>query len=683
MSGTGTTRTVTLNGFTGYGTVGISIAAGTATDLANNQAPAAGPSATIIVNPPIITGITPPSGPATGGPSTVVISGSNLSGANSITFAGQPATFSFPTYAILSAQATAITTSTPQFLQDWGNNATTGVVTGNTRLNMSVSGGAEANPQGLNTTTLSTSFKAAWPGVPQAIFNYVREAPSTWIISGFTPGGSYTVTLFMGECYFTDNTRRGTYTVQGSTTANVTSSAGVTTANYSMVNVAPETIAGGRNLACYAQWPNVTADGSGNITITMVSTNNTAELMGGIAITSNSPVVTPPAITTGGGVYPVVATNSATGLSGTGTFSYQPVVSSITPPGGGTTPTGPVTINGQGFTGATSVQFGTYAPVALTPANVASDTQLINVTPPVASGSGAVAVTVTAQGTGASASATSSPFLGTGTVTASTSTATVTGTGTSFTTQLTPGQLLYASNGTSVIGTISSVNSTTSLTLTASSQTAQTTTAAFYYGGAYTYLAPPTVTDTTVSKNQKVPANATTLVITGTNFDPNPVLASNTNVITLNGAGLTSYTATLTGTPSLTSLTVQLPTGAPLTVGQVVNAVVTSFGASSGTAVNVATVIASPTITASTLNRAQDATTLTITGTGFDPTALTNNVVTFSGAAAGGTGVTLPGSVTFVSADGTTLTYTFTANLPSIGELDAIVTVNGGASGPP
>ena len=57
VSGSGLTRTVTLSGITGNGTLGISIAAGTASDLAGNLAPAAGPSATFIVDntPPTVT----------------------------------------------------------------------------------------------------------------------------------------------------------------------------------------------------------------------------------------------------------------------------------------------------------------------------------------------------------------------------------------------------------------------------------------------------------------------------------------------------------------------------------------------------------------------------------------------------------------------------------------------------
>jgi len=49
-SSTGTTRTVTISNITGNGTIGISIAMGTAADIANNRAPAVGPSATFTVD---------------------------------------------------------------------------------------------------------------------------------------------------------------------------------------------------------------------------------------------------------------------------------------------------------------------------------------------------------------------------------------------------------------------------------------------------------------------------------------------------------------------------------------------------------------------------------------------------------------------------------------------------------
>jgi hypothetical protein len=58
VSGTGLTRTVTISSITGSGTLGISIAAGTASDLLGNLSLAAGPSATFTVGTPTTTAIT-------------------------------------------------------------------------------------------------------------------------------------------------------------------------------------------------------------------------------------------------------------------------------------------------------------------------------------------------------------------------------------------------------------------------------------------------------------------------------------------------------------------------------------------------------------------------------------------------------------------------------------------------
>src|SRR5205814_1167199 len=57
IGGAGANRTVTLSSITGFGTLGFSINAGTATDLVGNVALAAGPSPTVQVNsPPTIAG---------------------------------------------------------------------------------------------------------------------------------------------------------------------------------------------------------------------------------------------------------------------------------------------------------------------------------------------------------------------------------------------------------------------------------------------------------------------------------------------------------------------------------------------------------------------------------------------------------------------------------------------------
>src|SRR5690606_12402492 len=68
VSGSGNaTRTVTISSITGDGTIGISIAANTASDAAGNQAGAAGPSTTFTVSG--MPGI------SIGAPSAILVSG--------------------------------------------------------------------------------------------------------------------------------------------------------------------------------------------------------------------------------------------------------------------------------------------------------------------------------------------------------------------------------------------------------------------------------------------------------------------------------------------------------------------------------------------------------------------------------------------------------------------------------
>ena len=75
VSGSGLTYTVTVSNITGDGSLGISIAAGTATDLAGNLAPASGPSGTFIVDntAPTISIGTPSAAYAAGGPVTYTV----------------------------------------------------------------------------------------------------------------------------------------------------------------------------------------------------------------------------------------------------------------------------------------------------------------------------------------------------------------------------------------------------------------------------------------------------------------------------------------------------------------------------------------------------------------------------------------------------------------------------------
>jgi uncharacterized repeat protein (TIGR02543 family) len=168
----------------------------------------------------------------------------------------------------------------------------------------------------------------------------------------------------------------------------------------------------------------------------------------------------------------------------------------------------------------------------------------------------------------------------------------------------------------------------------------------------YTYLAAPAVTSRTVN----LAANAATLTIAGTNFDP---VAANNTVVFNNSAVGTVTAATAT------QLTVALSTR-PASAGPL-TAIVTNEGGSSGSAVQVATVI--PVITSSTANLAIGATTLTINGFGFSSTA-GNNTVVFTPA----------GSGTVTAATTTSLTVTGLGGL-SAGTLNAVVTTNTVSSG--
>ena len=120
----------------------------------------------------------------------------------------------------------------------------------------------------------------------------------------------------------------------------------------------------------------------------------------------------------------------------------------------------------------------------------------------------------------------------------------------------------------------------------------------------------------------------------------------------MTAATATSLTVTLTAKPTAGKLT----------------AVVTTNGAGSGAAVQVATV--TPVVTANIANVAANFTTLTISGFGFDATAAHNTVALNNGAA---------GTVTAATA--TSLTVTLSSPPTSLGNLTAVVTTDSVSSG--
>jgi hypothetical protein len=168
----------------------------------------------------------------------------------------------------------------------------------------------------------------------------------------------------------------------------------------------------------------------------------------------------------------------------------------------------------------------------------------------------------------------------------------------------------------------------------------------------------PTVAPATTNY---VPTNATTLVINGTGFDPDSYAS---NVVTLSSGVVKNVSVNSTGT----QLTVTLDPGSALSAGEV-TAVVTVNGISSGSAVQVATAVAVPTITPVTTSWTAGPTTLYITGTNFSSTDDQNDVLLYDS-----NGKSL-GTATIVSATSVKIGVTLT-NVPA-GVLYATVTVDG------
>ena len=148
------------------------------------------------------------------------------------------------------------------------------------------------------------------------------------------------------------------------------------------------------------------------------------------------------------------------------------------------------------------------------------------------------------------------------------------------------------------------------------------------------------------------------ITISGVGFDPNKTY----DTVTFNDGAVGTVTAATT-----TSLTVTFTT-APTAVGGL-TAVVTADGFSSGSAIQVATIV--PGVTLNSTDLPASATSITINGVGFDSNH-NNDAVTFNNGAVG--------SVTAASA--TSLTVTFSTK-PTVGNLTAVVTVDGVSSGSP
>jgi len=315
-------------------------------------------------------------------------------------------------------------------------------------------------------------------------------------------------------------------------------------------------------------------------------------------------------------------------------------------------------INGFGFdttAGNNRVVFNSGAVGAVTAATTTSLTFTFSTKPKAGDLTAVVAVNGVSSGSAVKV-ATVSPIVTSNVTNLAASVARVVISGFGFDPIAANNTVLFSNGG---VGTVSAATAT-SLTVTLSTApaagnlTAVVTTNSV---SSVTLVQVATVSAVVTSSTADLNANAATVVINGFGF--NPVAASNT-VVFSNGAVGTVTTATAT------SLTVTFSTK-PTTMGSL-TAVVTTNSISSGSAIQVATVI--PVVTLATTVLAISANTITINGFGFSNTAA-NNAVTFNNGAIG--------TVTLATA--TRLTVTFGTKPTVVGNLTAVVTTNSVSSG--
>ena len=363
--------------------------------------------------------------------------------------------------------------------------------------------------------------------------------------------------------------------------------------------------------------------------------------------------------TQAGSLTAIVTTNSQTSGSATQVASITPVVTSSTASIAANASS--IVIAGVGFDtipANNTVVLSNGAAGTVTAATATSITVGFD-TSPATMGSLTVIVTTNTIGSGSAVQvATVKPVVTTSTASLDANVATMTINGFGFDSATPSNNTIQFNNG--AVGTVTAATATT-LTVSfstkpraAGSLTAIVTTAGQTSGAALQVASvKPVITSSTAT----LLADSTTLTISGFGFDP---IASR-NTVSLNNGALGTVTSATN-----TSLTVTFSTR-PATAGSL-TVILTTNSQSSGSAVQVATV--KPVVTSGTATLLSNATTLTITGFGFDPIAANNAVVLNNGAVG-----------TIASATATTLTVTFTTKPSQAGSLTAIVTTNSESSG--
>ncbi len=518
---------------------------------------------------PSLTSVSPNQGPAVGG-NTVTISGSGLSGATSVLFGSTPAT-SFTV--VSSTQITAVApagTGTVQVTVATPGGTSNGVpysyVVAPVLSSVSPTQGPAA---GGNTVILTGS---GFTGATSVLF-------------GSTPATSFTVN---SASQITAVAPPGGGTVQATVVTPGGTSNGV---SYSYV-VAPSLTSVSPNQGPAAGGNTVTISGSGLSGATAVLFGSTPATSFTVVSSTQITAVAPPG---SGNVQITVVTPGGTSNGVAYAYTSAPVLSSVSPtqgpPAGGNT----VTLTGSGFTGATSVLFGSTPATSFT---VVSSTQITATAPP---GTGTVQITVVTPGgtsNGVGYTYTSAPVLISAVPNQGPAVGgnnvTLTGSGLSGATSVmfgsTPATSFIVVSATQVVAIAPAGTGTVQITVTTPGGTSN--------GVGYTYTSAPVLSS----------------------VSPTQGPATGGNTVTLTGSGFTGATAVLFGSTAANSFTVVSPTQITVTAppgsGTVQVTVTTPGGTSNGVSY---TYTAAPVLTSISPSQGSvnGANTVTLTGSGF------------------------------------------------------------------
>ena len=581
-----TATSITVTSPAGTGTVDVTVTTpgGTSTTSPADQFTYVAPSL------PTVSGISPTSGPTAGGTS-VVITGTNLSGATAVKFGSA-------TGAVTADTATSITVTSPAGTGTVDVTVTTpggtSTTSGADRFTYTASsGGASITSVGSFSSKVGTGLStlAVSPQNVGDVLAVFAERSTTGTLTSVSGGGVSTWTKgvqFAGSVGADEEIWTGKVTSTGSSTITFTWS-GTVTGFYEEYGVQEFSAGLGANTA-WALDKSGTVNGASSTTVPFPSLtpSGPGELYFGYTVPAN--VAT--AGSTSGFTYDVTAeknlvtfdTNVTGAVSPTGAQSpastsssiavlltasssvgpVLPTVSGISPTSGPTAGGTSVVITGTNLSGATAVKFG-----SATGAVTADTATSITVTSP--AGTGTVDVTVTTPGGTSTTSpadqftyvAPSLPTVSgispTSGPTAGGTSVVITGTNLSGATAVKFGSAtgaVTADTATSITVTSPAGTGTVDVTVTTPGGTSTTSPA-----DQFTYVAPSLPTVSGISPTSGPTAGGTSVVITGTNLSGATAVkfGSATGAVTADTA--TSITVTSPAGTGTVDVTVTTPAG--------------------------------------------------------------------------------------------------------------------------